>query len=206
MFNLTLLIVLVLLFFVCLLLFFSVLLALRSPRLGKRELVCVLLVHLFVYFAHVNHLGFSFFSSSWCQGLAAACDCDTPWIFLLTFFHVLRQDKIQFELGEVIRKCVLGHMRTTNPRSLISTFVVRCLDSIMPLVSRLPNPTRLERGMIYPDSRPAGVTTRSPRMVTECILTRSMLIKMYLQLHGMCLYMYIVFTVSQFHADSHSVY
>ena len=26
----------------------------------------------------------SFFSSSWCQGLAAACDCDTPWTFLLT--------------------------------------------------------------------------------------------------------------------------
>ena len=27
----------------------------------------------------------SFFSSSWCQGLAAACDCGTPWTFLLTF-------------------------------------------------------------------------------------------------------------------------
>ena len=32
---------------------------------------------------------------------------------------------------------------------------------------------------IYPGSRPAGVTTRRPRMVTECLLTRSMLIKMY---------------------------
>ena len=41
-------------------------------------------------------------------------------------------------------------------------------------------------GTIYPGSRPAGVTTRSPRMVTECLLTRSMLIKMYLPLHGMC--------------------
>ena len=39
-------------------------------------------------------------------------------------------------------------------------------------------------GTIYPGSRPAGVTTRSPRMVTECLLTRSMLIKMYLPLHG----------------------
>ena len=29
-------------------------------------------------------------------------------------------------------------------------------------------------GTIYPASRPAGVTTRSPRMVTECLLTRSM--------------------------------
>ena len=25
-------------------------------------------------------------SSSWCQGLAAACDCGTSWTFLLTFF------------------------------------------------------------------------------------------------------------------------
>ena len=43
-------------------------------------------------------------------------------------------------------------------------------------------------------------------MVTERLLTRSMLIKMYLALNGMYLYMYIVFTVSQFHAVAHSVY
>ena len=34
-------------------------------------------------------------------------------------------------------------------------------------------------GTICLGSRPAGVTTRCPRMVTECLLTRSMLIKMY---------------------------
>ena len=34
-------------------------------------------------------------------------------------------------------------------------------------------------GTIYPGSRPVGVTTRSPRMVTMCLLTRSMLIEMY---------------------------
>ena len=28
----------------------------------------------------------SFFSSSWCQGLAAVCDSGTPWTFQLTFF------------------------------------------------------------------------------------------------------------------------
>ena len=61
-------------------------------------------------------------------------------------------------------------------------------------------------GTIYPGSRPAGVTTRSPRMVTECLLTRSVLIKMYLPLHGMYLYIYIVFTISQFHSVAHSVY
>ena len=59
---------------------------------------------------------------------------------------------------------------------------------------------------IYPSSRPAGVTTHSPRMVTECLLTCSMLIKMYLPLNDMCLYMYIAFTVSQFHAVANSVY
>ena len=34
-------------------------------------------------------------------------------------------------------------------------------------------------GTICPVSRPAGFTTRCPRMVTECLLIRSMLIKMY---------------------------
>ena len=76
--------------------------------------------------------------------------------------------------------------------------------------SGLPNPTLLEGGgTIYPGSRPAGFTTRSPRMVTECLLTRSVLVKMKFTtswFHGMCLYMYIVFTVSPFHADAHSVY
>ena len=36
-----------------------------------------------------------------------------------------------------------------------------------------------EGGTIYPGSRLAGITTRCPRIVTECLLTRSMLIKMY---------------------------
>ena len=37
-------------------------------------------------------------------------------------------------------------------------------------------------GTIYPGSRAAGVTTRSPRMETRS------LIKMYLSCHGMCLH------------------
>ena len=62
-------------------------------------------------------------------------------------------------------------------------------------------------GTIYPGSRPAGVTTRSLRMVTKCLLSQLMLVnKMYLPSHGMCLYMYIVLTVSQFHVDVHLVY
>ena len=35
------------------------------------------------------------------------------------------------------------------------------------------------RGTIYPGLRPADVSTRSPRMIAECLLTRSMLIKMH---------------------------
>ena len=37
-------------------------------------------------------------------------------------------------------------------------------------------------GTIYPGSRPAGVTTRSPRMVTECLLTR-LYISLYVHVH-----------------------
>ena len=62
-------------------------------------------------------------------------------------------------------------------------------------------------GTICPGSRPAGVTTRCPRIVTECLLTCSMLIKcINLPFQSMCLYIYIVLIVSQFHADVHSVY
>ena len=60
-------------------------------------------------------------------------------------------------------------------------------------------------GTIYPGSRPA-VTTRSPRMVAECLLTRSMLIKMYCHFMVCACICAIVFTVSQFHADVYLVY
>ena len=69
----------------CVILFFcfSVLLALRLPRSGKRELILVLLVCLF----DLRLFGFVSVSSSfWCLGRAAACDCGTPWTFLLPFF------------------------------------------------------------------------------------------------------------------------
>ena len=77
-----------------------------------------------------------------------------------------------------------------------------------PYMLRAGYPTLLPwtGGTIYPGTGSAGVTTCSPRMVTECLLIRSMLIKMYLLFHGICLKMYIVFTVPQFHADVHSVY
>ena len=64
----------------------SVVLAFRSPCLDKRELVFVLIVHLFVSYAHVNLC--HFFSSSWCRGFAVASACGSSWTFL--FYLLLR--------------------------------------------------------------------------------------------------------------------
>ena len=70
---------LVLFLFLC----FSVPLALRLPRLGKRELILVLFVRCSIcaFFLSVS-------SSSWCLGRALVCDCGTPWTFLLPFLNI----------------------------------------------------------------------------------------------------------------------
>ena len=75
--------------------------------------------------------------------------------------------------------------------------------------SGLPNPTPLEGGgevAIYSGSRPADVPTRSPRMVAERLLTRSMLIKMYYHFMVCACICTIILTISQFHADVYLVY
>ena len=47
--------------------------------------------------------------------------------------------------------------------------------------SGLPNPTHLEREVRFDQAQDRQVvTTRSPQIVIECLLTRSMLIKMYI--------------------------
>ena len=61
---------------------FLVLLALRLPCLGKRDLVLVL----FVCLSNLHLFGLSVVSSSWCLERAVNCDCGTPWSFLLTCF------------------------------------------------------------------------------------------------------------------------
>ena len=72
--------------------------------------------------------------------------------------------------------------------------------------SGLPNPTRLEGGGVrFIQAQDQQVLPHIVRVVTECLPTRSMLIKIYLPLHGMCLYMYIVFTVSQFQMLTQSI-
>ena len=70
--------------FPCVILFlrFSVLLVLRLPCLGKRELILVFFIRLF----DLCLFGFVVSSSSWGLGRAAVCNFDTPWTFLLPFF------------------------------------------------------------------------------------------------------------------------
>ena len=64
---------------------FSVLLALRLPLLGKRELVLVLFVRLFD--KHLfGFVCFLFLLVSGGGAGAAVCDCGTPWTFNLTYF------------------------------------------------------------------------------------------------------------------------
>ena len=60
-------------------------------------------------------------------------------------------------------------------------------------------------GTIYPGSRTADVTTRSPRMVAECLLTRSMLIKMNYHFMVCACICTLVFTVNFMQAFTQSI-
>ena len=51
----------------------------RAGTCASRAFVCLFCTRWFFFF-------FVFFSSSWCQGLAAACGCGTTRTFLSTFF------------------------------------------------------------------------------------------------------------------------
>ena len=59
---------------------FSVCFSILITSLGEEGagLVCLFCVCMFL----------SYFSSSWCRGLAAVCDCGIPWTFLLTIFFI----------------------------------------------------------------------------------------------------------------------
>ena len=88
----------------CVILFlcFSVLLALRLPRLGKRELILVFVglfdLRLFDFVCFLFLLGL---------GRAVVCDCGTPWTFLLPVLaHVRFQCK--FDQNRMTTKVVNG--------------------------------------------------------------------------------------------------
>ena len=74
--------------FPCVILFlcFSVLLVLRLPRLGKRELILVVFVRLFDL-CLFGFVGFLFLLG---PGKGCVCNCGTPWTFLLPFFSTTR--------------------------------------------------------------------------------------------------------------------
>ena len=77
----------------CVILFlcFSVLLALRLPRLVKRELHLMFLARLF----DLRLFGFVCFLFLLVSG--KGCDCDTPWTFLLPFFAV-KENKTESQI------------------------------------------------------------------------------------------------------------
>ena len=67
------------------------------------------LVHLFFY----TRLSLSLLSSSWCQGLAAACNCGTPRTFLLSFVHTVQvhQNKTRIRIHKVF---ILKYLKTVK--------------------------------------------------------------------------------------------
>ena len=76
----------------CVILFlcFPVLLALRLPRLGKRELILVLFVRLF----DLRLFGFVCFLFLLVYGRGWVCGCGTPWTFLLPSFGYRQFSKV----------------------------------------------------------------------------------------------------------------
>ena len=109
---------------------FSVLLAFWSPCLGKRVLVFVLIVHLFISYAHVNLC--HFLSSSWCRRLAVASACGSSWTFLFTCF-INGPGHAKTRLMQYANN--KGANQPARMRSLISTFDFRCLDSMIPTLA-----------------------------------------------------------------------
>ena len=84
---------------------FSVLLVLRLPRLGKRELILVLFVRL----CGLCLFGFVGFLFSWGLGRAAVCECGTPWTFSYLFFLTFLEPSIDYLNFEKLRKMLDDH-------------------------------------------------------------------------------------------------
>ena len=101
---------------------FLVLLALRLPRLGTRELILV-----FSYVCSICAcLDLSVPSSSWGLGRAAVCDCGTPWTFPLPFFYSLGMSFEEFQDGRHG-----SHLRYKNGTILVilNFMSLRCIPS-----------------------------------------------------------------------------
>ena len=86
--------------FPCVILFlcFSVLLVLRLPRLGERELILVLFVRLLVVLVWICRFPLPPMG----LGRAAVCDCGTHWTFLLPFFFFTNSNGLPVPILEEI--------------------------------------------------------------------------------------------------------
>ena len=79
----------------------------------------MLIVHLFVSYAHVNLC--NFFSSSWCRGLAeAASACGSSWTCLFTFFLYLALYSYVVQPYFVVRR-----VSVKMENRLYQTFILR---------------------------------------------------------------------------------
>ena len=72
----------------------------RADLFAFRAFVCLFCTCQFLFF----------FSSSWCQGLAAVCDCGAPWNFLLTVFVTYEAIRITI-CSDVDRSHDLAHAK-----------------------------------------------------------------------------------------------
>ena len=70
-------------------------------------------------------------ASSSCQGWAAACDCGTPWTFLLPFLYSTRQFVLSLALCYIVLVCFLSLFSiviTSLGKELILVLFVRLFD------------------------------------------------------------------------------
>ena len=74
----------------------------------------MLIVHVFVSYAHANLC--HFFSSSWCRGLAAASACGSSWTFLFIFLVI-------FSLAFSTQYIYINHRQSKMPSILFDIYV-----------------------------------------------------------------------------------
>ena len=73
----------------------------------------------------------SFFSSSWCRGLATFCDSGTPWTFL--FFYITDYYRRQRGI------CLLLHENLFSIKEIITDFLTRSVQNMPDQSSDYPH-------------------------------------------------------------------
>ena len=101
----------------------------------------MLIVHVFVSYAHANLC--HFFSSSWCQGLAATSACGSSWTFLFTFSFFFF---VYCETFFFLIQNIWFVNRSRNLQRYNATFSTR--DISMVILAMLEKKTRFLHGQI----------------------------------------------------------